>query len=64
MPFVHTAHNAEASGDAEILVTDLRDAAADKRLTVMVEPQPAACAAPAATPTPAPAPATGLPRTS
>jgi quercetin dioxygenase-like cupin family protein len=65
-PFIHVGHNAEVSGNVELLITDIRSAAGDKRLAVATEPQPTGCIAAAATtnPAPAPEPATSLPRTS
>jgi quercetin dioxygenase-like cupin family protein len=65
-PFVHVGSNPEASGNVEVLITDIRSAAGDKRLAVNTEPQPASCIAAAGTsnPAPAPEPAASLPRTS
>ncbi len=65
-PFIHVGHNPEASGNVEVLTTDLRSAAGDKRLAVNTEPQPASCIAAAATTNPptTPEPAGSLPRTS
>ncbi len=67
-PFIHVGHNTEATGNAELLITDIRSAAGDKRLAVNTEAQPASCVTAAATtnpaPAPAPEPATSLPRTS
>ena len=55
-PHVHTAHNAEAAGDAVLAITDIRET--DKRLTVVATPEPASCfAAAAAAPAPASPPA-------
>ena len=68
-PHIHTAHNAEATGDAVLAITDIREA--DKRLAIMTDPQPASCFAAAGAPAPATLPAsaseaagsTTLPRT-
>lgn len=61
-PFIHTGNNDEASGNVELLITDLRGADANKALLVMAEPQPGPCVAAAAV-TPAPAPSASLPAT-
>lgn len=63
-PHIHTAHNAEASGNVELAITDIRED--DKRLTVVTNPpEPASCFAAAvpASAAVAPGPATQLPRT-
>ncbi len=64
-PFIHVGHNPEASGNVEVLTTDIRSAAGDKRLAVNTEPQPASCIAAAGTTSATtPEPAASLPRTS
>jgi quercetin dioxygenase-like cupin family protein len=65
-PFIHVGHNAEPSGNVEVLITDIRSAAGDKRLAVNTEPQPASCIAAAGSSNPGsgPEPASSLPRTS
>lgn len=59
-PFIHTAFNMAASGDAEMVITDLREA--DERLLVAADPQPATC--PGAVAAAVPQPSDVLPKTS
>jgi quercetin dioxygenase-like cupin family protein len=40
-PHIHTGYNAEATGDAVLAITDIREE--DKRLAIATNPEPAAC---------------------